>query len=133
MKLSVVLTSALAALAAASPAITKRKASTQPRSLLDIVLHKLDLPNIPMEDFNDLKQCMSAHRTFHTDYSKADDGVFSITNVDHTCCEKAKDIWSQVPDDRYGKAAFTEPCNGATVTGVSQLHMGMLRDLFDSI
>lgn len=133
MKLSTVLTSALAALAIASPAVTKHEASPQSPSLLDIILHKLNLPSIPPKDFHELQQCMSVHRTFHADFSKAEEGVFSITNVDHTCCEKAKGIWSQFPDDRYGKAVFTEPCDGATVTGVSKQHMGMLRNLFASI
>ncbi|KAG6358514.1 hypothetical protein INS49_014398 [Diaporthe citri] len=110
MKLSTVLTSALAALATASPAITKHEASARSPSLLDIILHKLNLPSIPPKDFDELKQCMSVHRGFHADYSKAQDGVFSITNVDPTCCEKAKAIWSEVPpDNRCGEAVFNEP------------------------
>lgn len=131
MQLSTVLTSALAALAIASPA--KPKASTQSRSLADVIFNNLNLPRVPLEDFNDFRQCMIAHRTFDTDYSKADDGVFTITHVDHTCCEKAEGLWSQVQGDQYGKAVFTQLCDGATVTGVSRQHMGMLRGLFDSI
>lgn len=133
MKPSTILTSALAALAVGSPAITKREASHQSRNLLDNILIKRDPPHTPIEVVEDLHQCLSGHDTFHTDYSKAKDGVFSITNVDHTCCEKAKALWNQVPDDRYGKAVFTEPCDGATVTEVSKAHMGMLRSFFDSI
>lgn len=132
MKLSTALTSALAALAIASPAVTKHKLSPR-SSLYDVILHSLGLPSIPPKEFNDFKQCLSTHRTFHTDYSNAEDGVFSITNVHYTCCEEAKGIWSQFPDDRYGKAVFSESCDGALVTGVSEQHMGMLRDFFDSI
>lgn len=133
MKLSTALTSALAALAIASPAVTKHEASPQSPSLYDIILHTLGLPSIPPEEFNDFKQCLSTHRTFHTDYSNAENGVFSVTNVHHTCCEKAKGIWSQFPDDRYGKPVFSESCDGALVTGVSEQHMEMVRDFFDSI
>lgn len=129
MKLSAILTSALAALAVASPAITKREASHQSRDHLN----NLDEPHVPIELVEELHKCLSGHRTFQPDYSKAKDGVFTITNVDHTCCEQAKDLWSQVPDDRYGKAVFTKPCDGATVTGVSKAHMTMLRSFFDSI
>lgn len=133
MKLSTVLTSSLAALATASPAPSKREASPQPPSLLDIILDKLNLPDIPLATFNDFKQCMSTHDTFHTDYTRAADGEFSITDVDQTCCEKAKGIWEEIPDGQYGNAVFTEPCDGATVTGVSQQHMRMLRGFFDSV
>lgn len=133
MKLSTVLTSALASLAIASPTVTKREAPNQSPDLLNIVSNKLDVRNVPLDLIADLYECLSGHPNFRTDYSKAADGVFSITNVDHTCCEKAKRISKQVPDDQYGHIVYTEPCDGATATGVSKQNMAMLRSFFDSI
>lgn len=133
MKFSTILTSALASLAIASPTVTKREAHHQSPDLLNVVLDKLNVHNIPLDLIADLHQCLSGHPNFRTDYSKAADGVFSITNVDHTCCEKAKAISNQVPDDHYGHFVFTEPCDGATATGVSKLNMAMLRSFFDSV
>lgn len=133
MKFSTVLTSALASLAIASPAATKREAPHQSPDLLTDVLNKLDVRTVPLDLIADLHQCLSGHPNFRTDYSKAADGVFTITNVDHTCCEKAKAISKQVPEDRYGHVVYTEPCDGATATGVSKQNMAMLRSFFDSV
>lgn len=133
MKLSTVVTSALASLAIASPTVTKREAPNQSPDPLNVVLNKLDARKVPLDLITVLYECLSGHPNFRTDYSKAADGVFSITNVDHTCCEKAKGISKQVPGDRYGHVVFTEPCDGATATGVSKQNMAMLRSFFDSI
>ncbi|KKY37652.1 hypothetical protein UCDDA912_g02338 [Diaporthe ampelina] len=133
MKLSTILTSALAAPAIASPATNRREAAPQPPSLLDMILHSLNLPDISLEAMDDLKQCMSAHKTYHTDYTMAEHGVLSITNVDHTCCEKAKGVWSQIPEGQYGHAIFTKSCDGATITGVSKQNIELARGFLDSI
>lgn len=133
MKFSMILASVLPALALATPATMPRAASKEPRDIIDIILGDLNLAADPMEDGQALVSCLSEHKTFQTDFSKADDGVFSISNVDPACCEIAKRIWSQLSSGEFGEWSFTDTCDAITGTGISALHMAVLQGLFDSI
>lgn len=133
MKFSMTLASALPALALATPATMPRAASEEPTNIIDIILGNLNLPAVPMEQIEALHTCLSEHNTFQTDFSLADQGVFSISNADPACCEKAKDIWNQLPADEYGEISFSDNCDAAIVTGVSEVHMALLRSFFGSI
>jgi hypothetical protein len=134
MKLSAVLISALVSMALASPTANKAQAPSRSPGFIDSILPLSILPDIPIKLITDLHECLSAHKTFRTNYSRADDGVFSVANVDRSCCEQARDAWEEIPEGgQYGDYVFNEPCDGATVTGVSSLHMAMIRAFFDSI
>jgi hypothetical protein len=133
MRPSTILATLLPALAIASPATIPPAASQGPQALIDYIIKNLNVPSVPMDLIEDLRTCLSDHKGFHTDFSKAEDGAFSISNVDRTCCEKAQGIWGQLPPGDYGYAHFSEPCEGATVTGTSEYHMQLLRAFFGSI
>lgn len=132
MKLSIIFTGVLATMAIASPATNKRVASRKSSSLLDAILDKIHLP--AFEDLDELKQCLRTHKTYHTDFTKADDGMASISNVDHTCCIIAREMWY---DGSTGWPPFivdfTGTCDGATVHEASRSQMAILQGFFDSL
>lgn len=132
MKLSTILASALATLAIAIPTTNKREASPQPESFLDMIRHSLELPDIPLQAIYHLKQCLRTHKTYHTDYRHADEGVLTVSNVDHICCEQAKEIWNDIPEGQYGHAIFTKSCDGVTIAGISKEHMELAREFLDN-
>lgn len=128
-----ILASALPALALANPATMPRAASQEPRGIIDILLGNFRLPDVPWEQIGALQTCFQEHDSFEPDFTKANDGVFSISNVDPSCCEIAKDLWSQLPAGKYGEVSFTDTCDAATGTGISALHMAYIASFLSSL
>jgi hypothetical protein len=115
MKASTVLAIVLPVLAVASPA-TKPLAATQNRPS-----HRKRLGF--EEDCGALYSCLRESDTPYTvDWSKQDEGEFTVDNLTPTCCEKVKPLEKYMDvvygKDQLGRLVFKEPCTGVTVTDI---------------
>ncbi|KUI54570.1 hypothetical protein VP1G_01876 [Cytospora mali] len=124
MKLTTILISVVTALASVEvvPVENPEPGISLPPDVPAKQFGQLDANKVPVSK---LLRCLKKNKAYKLDWSKEDQGIFSITNLNAGCCHQAETLWQKYRKDleSLGRPVFLTPCTGLTVSNVSPSNM----------